>query len=93
MKLKTDFWSFDLRLIKSNYTNNNKLYYWLEDKRDWEMFEDITVNLDWDYENLNFINRNFINVFRTHWEAIKRLQKNLKIEVLLHQNWYFFFIS
>lgn len=93
MKLKTDFWTFNLNLIKGHYTNNNKLYYWLEDKRDWELFEDITVNLDWYDKNINFINRNFINVFITHWVAIKRLQKNLKIEVLLHPNWYFFFIS
>lgn len=84
--------TYDLELIKSNYTNNNKKYYGLYDKKDWEPFADITVNItDWDSE-LNYIDNDFLNCFKSKTDCFDWIYKNLKAKEcwLDFNGWYYF---
>jgi hypothetical protein len=70
--------TYNLELIESNYTNNNKKYYWLYDKKDWEPFADITVNIpDWNHE-LNYIDNDFLLCFKDKMDCFDWIKKNLK---------------
>lgn len=83
MKLTTKYWTYKLDLIKDNYRNNNKPYFWLYDIEWGEPYADITVNLDLDpvYNDYNFIDWDFINCCFTYiGDCEKRLRKNLKIK-------------
>ena len=94
MKLKTYFWVYNLELIKEQYQNNWRTYYWLFDKENWEPFSDITVNdpcemLD---SNEHLIDHDFLCCFGWNVEAMrKRLEKNLKITDFRNWGQYYHF--
>ena len=55
---------YNLKVLKSEYLNNNKPYLWLVNPKTWEYFSDITVNLPW-LDHLkwyNFIDPDFIEL-------------------------------
>lgn len=92
--LKTPFWEYNLKLRKSNYLNNNKLYLGLVDIKNWEYFSDITVNLDLDpvYNDYNFIDRDFIDCcFSDIQHLEERLKDNLKIKEFHKLGDYYYF--
>ena len=85
-----------LELLKSEYLNNNKLYLWLIDPKDWDYFSDITINLseysDPIYKDYNFIDPEFIELcFSYIWDCKNRLEKNLNIKWFYNLwNYYYF---
>ena len=81
MKLTTTWGkTYYLELIESNYTNNNKIYYGLIDKEDWESFCDITVNIPNGDKEENYIDSDFFLCFKDRNEWFEWLKKNLKVK-------------
>lgn len=81
LRLKAFWKTYKLELEKSKYLNNDRIFLWLIDAKDWEYFSDITINVD-SIETLPdecLINPDFEFCFETTEEMRKRLEKNLKI--------------
>ena len=85
--------TYNLRLVESNYTNNNKTYYWLVDTADDNFFCDITVNLPYSNQDVNWIDNDFMMCFKTAFDCKKWLKQNLKIKEfwLGYTSWFYYF--
>ena len=89
MKFLSNYWkTYELELTKSNYTNNNRTYLWLLNKKTWEPFCDLSENhaeisdneiydtLPW-HEAI-IINHDFISMFDSERAAKIRIRENIK---------------
>lgn len=86
---------YNLKVLKSEYLNNNKPYLWLVNPKTWEYFSDITVNLPW-LDHLkwyNFIDPDFIELcFSYIWDCENRLKENLNIKEF-HKHWDYYYFT
>lgn len=88
MKLNAFWKTFDLELIRNEYANNDRTYFWLVDRKDRELFADLTENhteisdeqiygrLPW--HEAVIINHDFLSSFDSIRDAKIWIKDNIK---------------
>lgn len=90
LKLNAFGKEYDLELEENRYENNNRLFYWLVDKKDWEYFSDITTNytdIDLDDDEC-LLNNDFLSCFDNKiCDCLRWLVENKIASGLINRDW------